>query len=799
MKISIFGIFLLFFVFATPFAIWAQTPVLPKIEKARTTGEWRWEASTGLRLQPNPALKNSFWTPNASLSPFGVLSATFVLGTRSDFSFFFRATFPQNIDEVDGYSVSLTRRNLQVHRWEGGFAMPTTETFTLPHDLRSLTLQIDMGESHVRIFALNPENLTVLTQFTLDDLSHFGAQTGFRVYQKQDETTALLEWTFSPDPTPPDAKPTAFSLDAYVRQHPYVFAIAQSKDALKRLNDANCSPVRPSIIPSYSVYRCKHESFMLLMSHPETRQIDDDILWTEPRAAFTDPEYRKNAARLACPTPMRCDDQKLDPNSHAKDADMVQAYLDAYADICQTRVRHVRLETIGTTYLGHTIRALVLTNASKNAHVPKVLFNGSHHGMELLSADFAFDILEQICESDDKDKNAYYRRLLKNTEIWVLPVVNLDGLDCYFHISNHLGRKNGRNVFPSNIPPNPSLPKRYHAGFSVYSRYRPNGIRVGSGVDINRNYPLHWGNTGEISSSNRPRSYWYRGEYPASEPETQAMMNLFHVEQFAASMSFHTVSTRILSPYSIDALNNPPHEEDYAWQMALKMSQAAGQQPNGKNYEVVKNIYSVDGTDQDWFRMIAGTYAYLLEGPIHNPVGEKRRKALTSTRRAWETLLEFSQSATVARVQNTDGIPLVARVEYSDLPALNHEVWLTRPSDGTHTMLCHKKRTITVTLPDGTSQTQQVSCKKDRVTIADFTFTTNETNPYNALCHFGFCTTPMFGTDALCDLQAGTLPHLPSQRYCISQSRCLPTQTSFRFGQRFSWTCQPREQHRFDF
>ena len=52
-------------------------------------------------------------------------------------------------------------------------------------------------------------------------------------------------------------------------------------------------------------------------------------------------------------------------------------------------------------------------------------------------------------------------------------------------------------------------------------------------------------------------------------------------------------------------LNYKP-EADQAWQLALRMAESAGKQASGKPYKVVKNLYSVDGTDQDWFRMISG-------------------------------------------------------------------------------------------------------------------------------------------------------------------------------------------------
>ncbi len=789
---------------------------------ARTCGSWRFDKQNGLRLAPDAELRNSFFAPNRELSPYGVLRAAVKLGKRPDFSLFFRATFRKNVDVVDGYSVSVAKQTVDIHRWESGFAMPAAKSVKLPKNIDCIDIQADFRrpQAVIEIFGQSKKTQNSIAQscnnidysspivrFVLDDSTWLGAHAGYSAYKKQDETTALLSWSFRPeipDPSFPVRPPVALP-QAYTRRHPASYIIATESFAADRPDIAaiiksKCAPVVPSIIPKADIFRCNHDAMTVLIGNSPDRTLPDGLFWTEPRAAFANAEYRRFAKELSCSIPMQCDENApLDPNKTAKDADMTQAYLDAYLRICSKRVKNARIETIGTTYLGHPMRAIVLSGAKPGRPVVRVLFNGSHHGMELLAADFAFDILEQICEPPDAQKQAFYASVLENVEIWVLPVVNLDGLDMYFHASDHLGRKNGRNVFIGKNPKTP-LPKRYaYADESVYARYSPNNIAVGAGVDINRNYPLRWGATGEISSSDRERSYWHRGSAPASEPETQAMMHMFHSEQFAASISFHTVSTRILSPYSIDALRNPPKDKDPLRQLAQEMADNAGKQPNGKFYEVVKNIYSVDGTDQDWFRMMAGTAAYLAEGPLHNPIGEKRRAAVASTRPVWETLLRRAKTATVARVKSAEGAPLIARIEYSDIPALNDEIWLTRPKDGTHAMLCQKDRTVTVTLANGMQKKQTIPCRDGKITAADFVFDVSMQpgDAYDALCKFGFCQTEMYGVDALCDMDKGHAPRYPAQRYCIRDAQCLPAGFSVNFGPLGKWQCNPREKSRF--
>ena len=77
------------------------------------------------------------------------------------------------------------------------------------------------------------------------------------------------------------------------------------------------------------------------------------------------------------------------------------------------------------------------------------------------------------------------------------------------------------------------------------------------------------------------------------------------------------------------------------------MAESAGMQANGKYYLVVKNLYSVDGTDQDWFRMAEGTTAYLIEGSLHNPSGAKRLEAPAAIIRALSTFMSVTHPVSI--------------------------------------------------------------------------------------------------------------------------------------------------------
>ena len=749
------------------------------VEKAPKLGQWQWSAKAGLRPSPESGEKNNFWVAPITLvadktyQRVYMLHAEMILGKRPDCSILFKATFGEDLAQVRGYSLTFDHNKVLFHRWDEGYPVAVTEAVKLSHVPKRIRIYIWTLGSGTYAKILDAEDDTTLATLKMLDVTIDGKQVGYRVYRKQDKTTALLGIEMIKDGNALP-KSTANDPDAYLHHIPTSYVIAPQKRPAEALSQ--CTKLKNTAIEGYHVYRCTHEAMLTLTD--DHLKLPKGYFWAEPRNSFTDDEYRKAAKDLSCAVPMHCNaDARVDPNRSAKDVDMVQAYLDAYVPVCQKKIAHVRLETIGRTYLGYPIRAIVLSNAAENTPTPRVLFNGSHHGMELFATDMAFDVLEQLCESTDAEKRARYDAALSALEIWIIPTVNLDGNDLFFHVSKgHLGRKNGRNVFVTTT--GTPFPKKTgsNEAYSAYVRYRPNGIAQGAGVDINRNYPLQWGATGEVSSSARPRDYWYRGTAPASEPEIQSMMNLFHAEQFVSSISFHTVSTRILSPYSIDALQNPPHDEDAAWQLALRMAESAGKQPSGRPYEVVKNLYSVDGTDQDWFRMIAGTYAYLIEGALHNPTGKKRRDALLKTRPTWETFLDASRSTTVVRVRDEQGQPLMAEVSYSDVPQLNGEHWMTRCEDGTHAMLCFGPRKVTVTLLDGQTQTKETTCTNGP-TLLDFTFNTSIPSKWDSFCASGYCET-LTSIDTLCALKNGVCPTLPANRYCLIDNVCVLSGTT---------------------
>jgi hypothetical protein len=78
-------------------------------------------------------------------------------------------------------------------------------------------------------------------------------------------------------------------------------------------------------------------------------------------------------------------------------------------------------------------------------------------------------------------------------------------------------------------------------------------------VDLNRNYSYEWGN--DDGSSGNPSSPTYRGPEPFSEPETQAVRDLYLERDFAAGITYHSYSQYVMSPWGYTTLAPPGSEK----------------------------------------------------------------------------------------------------------------------------------------------------------------------------------------------------------------------------------------------
>ena len=382
--------------------------------------------------------------------------------------------------------------------------------------------------------------------------------------------------------------------------------------------------------------------------------------------AARDSGYRSRIGRPPVATP-----RGFDLGAEYKDALMVEALLEGYHE----RYPEITaLERLGTTHMGLPILALRISDHPHTTEdEPAVLLVGGVHGHELLAVDYALDAVQSLLERSHEPE---VRRWIDALDLWLVPLANPDGNYVTLRLDQRArrGRKNGRDNDGD-------------------GRFDP----AVDGVDLNRNFAVRWGAGSPGASSSERQDRDYRGLSAESEPETRALAALARRMHFVAALSWHTRGTMVLSPYTIDGLDNP--SPDVAWQVAEDLCAATPTQPNGRRMRVRRSMYAVDGTEQDWYRNAFGTLAYIVEGSHHNPTKLRTRRAsIAGVRPILGRLLDrlLDGPSVYGRVTDQEGRPLAAEVRIAEVQTREGEIWTSRALDGRYERLLPGPGTYTV-------------------------------------------------------------------------------------------------------
>jgi murein tripeptide amidase MpaA len=249
----------------------------------------------------------------------------------------------------------------------------------------------------------------------------------------------------------------------------------------------------------------------------------------------------------------------------------------------------VKVFDIGDSLEKRNIYAMKISdNVALEEDEAEVLFLGCHHAREWISVEVPFLLGKYLAENYATDPDI--KRLVDQSEIWIVPLVNPDGLEYTIHVYRYW-RKNRRDNGKSNF-----------------------------GVDINRNYGYKWGIDNAGSSPN-PASDVYRGTAAFSEPETRAVRDLFLSKDFQAMISFHSFSQVILYPWGYTKL--PSDKDSQMKEIAAEMS-AKIQAVNGRLYDYGQSgtsLYLTNGDVTDWTFAMTGIPSYTIELPPIDELG----------------------------------------------------------------------------------------------------------------------------------------------------------------------------------
>ncbi len=262
-------------------------------------------------------------------------------------------------------------------------------------------------------------------------------------------------------------------------------------------------------------------------------------------------------------------------HSYAETVELLDNLASRFPNLC-------RVSSIGKSIEGRDLKIIKISdNPDVEEAEQNVYYLGCHHAREWISVEvpllFARYLLEHYNDSVD------VRRIVNGLQIYILPIVNPDGLEFSIH-TYRMWRKN----------------RRYNGNFAW-------------GVDLNRNYGYMWGIDNSGSSPN-PWSDIYRGTAPFSEPETDYLRAFMMDHPPAGAISYHSYSQLILYPWGYT--DDMPADEAKMKFIGDEMNKRIFD-VNGTVYQVgsAVTLYFTNGDTVDW---VYGTFAapvYTIELP----------------------------------------------------------------------------------------------------------------------------------------------------------------------------------------
>jgi hypothetical protein len=294
-------------------------------------------------------------------------------------------------------------------------------------------------------------------------------------------------------------------------------------------------------------------------------------------------------------------------------ADMLLYLNETYPNI-------VDVFSIGKSYQNRDIYCVRLTNKSNTDPKVELFFVGYHHARERISAELPLYFIVEAVTSFSI--NETLTRILNQTVIYVVPALNVDGLEAVKH--NEWQRKNAHPIDedgdgrvdedpPSDVDGDGYIQDLFFDNGTYYQFIRWEGNDTDDdgrldwvgGVDLNRNYDYQWNATCD-SGSPDPAAEDYRGSAPFSELETKTIRDLALSHNFSYAISFHSGAELVLYPWGY--AETPTLEDNVFREIAGNLSTLVG-----APYEQAAKLYTTSGEWADWMYSNRSTLAFTCE------------------------------------------------------------------------------------------------------------------------------------------------------------------------------------------
>lgn len=230
-----------------------------------------------------------------------------------------------------------------------------------------------------------------------------------------------------------------------------------------------------------------------------------------------------------------------------------------------------------------------------------ILLVGQVHAEEVVGVEIVLEIMKQMLDNNEENS---FRQRLEGLEIYLIPTANPEGLDIVHNGTDVTFRKNCRDNIGDG-----ELRIVDGAGWDT------------SGVDINRNFGLHWDRGDTLF---RPEDSYiynaYRGSAPFSEPESQALRALALQRPFLYSIVYHSSRSgnsaeMLIAPWfwrENNIIKRPPDADAINTLGERLAGMMPKQNDPDEHYRPVQSMQR-KGQLQDWYYVETGMIQYMAE------------------------------------------------------------------------------------------------------------------------------------------------------------------------------------------
>ena len=258
-------------------------------------------------------------------------------------------------------------------------------------------------------------------------------------------------------------------------------------------------------------------------------------------------------------------------------------------------------------------------NADIREDEPRILILGQCHAEEILGVEISMEIIDWFLHPLEHISifSTTLRPILQNTEIWVIPTHNPEGLSVvhgtHIHGDYYQDVTFRKNMTDINLD-------------GMFS-FQDGVGNDSDGVDLNRNYGFNWifGDSEFMLDPGYGDYFshfdYYRGESPFSETETQAIRDLAIEENFTLSIAYHSsrsgrVAEMVIYSWDWEGVKKSPDFpviDELGQEIAALIPKEVEE-----GYYFCTPGKSRKGNAHDWFYTETGCIQYLIEVGTEN-------------------------------------------------------------------------------------------------------------------------------------------------------------------------------------